>query len=137
MRIGGVKRVFESEAMGWVVVVGCVVLAGVLIKKVLKVTNKAVTVVSAALYPGTTLTASSVTDIANKIANAWGFFNDDEEAVYNALNRLSNEADLKYLMQVYDNGGEDLATSIRKRMSSSEVQKCNNILAKKGITYRF
>lgn len=138
MKIGGVKKALNSEIMGWLLLGAGTILFLSVMKRAKQGVKNVVTTISAVAYPGTTLTAQQVTDIANKIATAWGgILNDDEQAVYEALNRLYNEQDLKYLMAVYDYKGENLSTSIRRRMSTNEIQKCNNILANHLINYRF
>ena len=85
-----------------------------------------------------TLPNVQISGLAQKIANAWGgIFNDNEEAVYDAFRQLGNMDDLILLMRAYSYKNENLQTSITKRMSNREVNKINQILAGKGINYRF
>ena len=85
-----------------------------------------------------TLPPVQISGLALKIANAWGgIWNDNEEAVYDAFRQLGNMDDLILLMRVYSYKNENLQTSITKRMSNREVNKINQILAGKGINYKF
>lgn len=85
-----------------------------------------------------TLTEGELRATAAKIKNAWGFFNDDEEAVYNAFNRLNNYDDLMLLIRYYGiNKNKGLEDDITGKMSEREVQKINDILAKKNINFNF
>lgn len=85
-----------------------------------------------------TLSETELRAIAASIKNSWGFFNDDEEKIYNAFSRLGNTDDLKLVLRYYgkykDEGLED---SINNRMSTREVSKINEILAQKGINFAF
>ncbi len=83
-----------------------------------------------------TLSNVQIAALAQKIAGAWGFLNDNEEAVYSAFRSLNNMDDLILLMRAYSYKNENLATSIT-RMSNKEVEKINAILAGKGINFRF
>lgn len=85
-----------------------------------------------------TLPNVQISGLAQKISNAWGgIWNDNEEAVYDAFRQLGNMDDLILLMRAYSYKNENLQTSITKRMSNREVNKINQILAGKGINYRF
>ena len=85
-----------------------------------------------------TLTESELRAIAAKIKNAWGFFNDDEEAVYNAFSRLNNYDDLMLMIRYYGiNKKNGLEDDITDKMGEREVQKINDILAKKNINFNF
>lgn len=79
-----------------------------------------------------------LTLLANKIDNAWGVFNDDENAIYNVFRSLSTFGDLKGLIRAYGTRHkEDLMTAIQKRLNKKEIEKINNILLNKGIKYNF
>lgn len=85
-----------------------------------------------------TLTESELRAIAAKIKNAWGFFNDDEEAIYNAFSRLNNYDDLMLLFEYYGiNKNNGLEDDITEKMNEKEVQKINEILSKKNINFNF
>lgn len=85
-----------------------------------------------------TLSESELRAIAAKIKNAWGFINDDEEAVYNAFQRLNNYDDLMLVIRYYGiNKNKGLEDDITARMSQSEVDKINAILANKNINFNF
>lgn len=93
---------------------------------------------SNAIRSSATITEVEAKSIANKIRDAWGFINDDEEAVYNAFSRVGNLADLYLVMQMYGQyKNEDLEEAIHNRMNAGEIDKVNNILKSKGIGYRF
>ncbi len=84
-----------------------------------------------------TITREQAAVLANKIKTAWGFVNDNEAAIYAVFKSLKNSSDLALLINMYIYKGEDLVTSIQKRMSVSEVGKINEILKSKGITFTF
>lgn len=93
---------------------------------------------AAAIEEQASISRQTAKQIASKIQNAWGFINDDENAVYAALQQLKNYSDLQMVMQEYGiYKDEDLTAAIQSRMSSSEVAKCNTILQNKGIEYSF
>lgn len=91
-----------------------------------------------------TISSFDANSIASSIKNAWGILNDDEDAVYAAFMRLRSLADLLLVAEKYGyyqpnalSAKEDLATSIRKRMSNKEREKINTILKERGINYAF
>ena len=84
-----------------------------------------------------TITREQAAVLANKIKTAWGIFNDNEAAVYSVFKSLKNSSDLALLINMYLYKGEDLVTSIQKRMNMSEIGKINEILKAKGITFTF
>lgn len=94
---------------------------------------------SAQIEKSATINRATAKTLASKIKNAWGgIWNDDEDAVYAALQQLQNDADLQLVIQEYGiYKDEDLISAVQSRMSSSEVAKCNSILSSKGIQQQF
>ena len=86
---------------------------------------------------GATLTNLQAAALAQKIAGAWGWINDDETAVYNAFYAIQNYQDLILVMRNYSYKNQTLVESITKYMNQSEINKINKILAGKGIDFRF
>lgn len=91
-----------------------------------------------------TLSEHDAAKVAETIKNAWGVFNDDEEAIYSAFRRIRNLADLLLVIEKYGyyqsnalNAAEDLPTSLQKRLSRTEREKLNKILSERGIDYAF
>ncbi|MBP5400751.1 MAG: hypothetical protein J6Y35_03890 [Bacteroidales bacterium] len=91
-----------------------------------------------------TLSEHDAAKVAETIKNAWGVFNDDEEAIYSAFRRIRNLADLLLVIEKYGyyqsnalNAAEDLPTSLQKRLSRTEREKVNKILSERGIDYAF
>lgn len=91
-----------------------------------------------------TLSEHDAAKVAETIKNAWGVFNDDEEAIYSAFRRIRNLADLLLVIEKYGyyqsnalNTAEDLPTSLQKRLSRTEREKVNKILSERGIDYAF
>lgn len=81
-----------------------------------------------------TISTQRAAQLATQIEKAWGVFNDDEDAVYNAFNALNNEADLMLLISAYGiRKDEDLARAVLSRMSESERAKIAQILGAKKI----
>ena len=93
---------------------------------------------SAQIAQSATITQLTAKAIAQKIQNAWGWINDDEDAVYKAFAQVNNLADLMLVVQMYGQyKGEDLAEALQSRLSTKELQKVNLILQSKGINYQF
>lgn len=91
-----------------------------------------------------TISNAEATSIAQQIKGAWGVLNDDEEAIYTAFRRIRTLADLLLVTEKYGYykpnallKSEDLAYSLRSRLSKSELQKVNEILAERRIDYAF
>lgn len=89
------------------------------------------------LVESATLSKEQIALLVNKIKNAWGYLNDDEEAIFSAFRQLGNKYDLALLIKMYYYKGEDLATALQNRLSVSEIEEINDILASKGIDVRF
>lgn len=134
MKIKGINKAMSSQAFGWMLIGGGAILAYYIIKKV---KNTTISVVNSISYQGTSLTSQRVMQLASQIKGAWGFFNDDEEAVYSAMRFLKNEMDWNYLVATYNTGGSDMIKDITKYMNAKERQKINNILIANGISAKF
>ena len=93
--------------------------------------------VVAAVQQNATITKARAAQLAEQIKSSWGFLNDNEGAIYKVFEQLQNEYDLALLIQTYIFKGENLQTSITKRMSQREIGKLNEILFKKGIEVTF
>jgi len=91
-----------------------------------------------------TISGTQAANIANRIKGAWGVFNDDEEAIFSALQELRTLSDLLLVVEKYGYyqpnallQSEDLATSLRTRLSKKELDKVNKILSDRKIDYAF
>lgn len=93
---------------------------------------------SAQIAQAATISQLTAKSIAQKIQNAWGFLNDDEDAIYKAFAQINNLADLMLVIQMYGQyKHEDLAEALQSRLNEKELQKVNLILQSKGINYQF
>lgn len=90
-----------------------------------------------AINRNTTISRARAAQIADQIKGAWGLINDDENAIYNAIRQLQNDADVLLLITVYDYKGENLQVSFTKRLNNRERSKINDILKTKGISITF
>jgi hypothetical protein len=80
------------------------------------------------------LTASDSVIIARKINNAWGTFNDDEEAVYAAFRGLRYQTQVSSLVDAYKKlFNKDLLTTLKSNLSDSEFTEVINIISTKPI----
>lgn len=111
-------------------------IAGVVMYRLVRSRQKNMAILTESVA-GATLSDTQIAGIATKIESAWGVFNDDETAVYNAFQMLGNKQDLVKLMRKYYYKGETLQQSISKRMNAREINKINQILKAKGIEYAF
>lgn len=93
--------------------------------------------ITTAIKQNATISKARAAQLAEQIKSSWGFLNDNEAAIFKAFEALNNEFDLALLMQVYIHKGENLQSSITKRMSTRERNKLNEILFKKGIQVTF
>ena len=93
--------------------------------------------ITTAIKQNATISKARAAQLAEQIKSSWGFLNDNEAAIFKAFEALNNEYDLALLMQVYIHKGENLQSSITKRMSTRERNKLNEILFKKGIQVTF
>lgn len=81
-----------------------------------------------------TISTQRAAQLADSIEKAWGVFNDDEDAVYNAFNALNNEADLMLLISAYGiRKGEDLVRAVVSRMNEKERANIAQLLGAKKI----
>jgi hypothetical protein len=83
-------------------------------------------------YGGTILTSAAASDLSKRIYDAFGGFNDDEDAVYAVFYQLKTKAQVSHLVDVFrQKYAADLLTFLRggnwpqDRMSDAEL---NNIL---------
>ena len=75
--------------------------------------------------------------LARKIYNAKSWYNDDEEAVYAVMSRILNDYDFIKMEEAFqDIAQTDMISYIRDFLNSEEIGKCNERLAKNGVTYR-
>lgn len=93
--------------------------------------------ITTAIKQNATISKARAAQLAEQIKSSWGFLNDNEATIYKAFEALNNEYDLALLMQTYIYKGENLQSSITKRMSQRERNKLNEILFKKGIQVTF
>lgn len=93
--------------------------------------------ITTAIKQNATISKARASQLAEQIKSSWGFLNDNEATIYKAFEALNNEYDLALLMQTYIYKGENLQSSITKRMSQRERNKLNEILFKKGIEVTF
>lgn len=91
-----------------------------------------------------TITPTKAANMANRIKGAWGLWNDDEEAIYQVFQEMRSLADLLLVTEKYGyyqpnilEASEDLAASLRKRLSKKELSKVNEILKERGVNYAF
>ena len=89
--------------------------------------------------------ASQYDTLANIIETAGFDVGTDEDAIYNVFRKLNNNADYLALTKawgnrtIYDWGIPDqytLAQYLTYELGADEIQRVNNILNSKGITYR-
>ena len=99
---------------------------------------------SGVIQGAATISATQAANIANRIKGAWGIFNDDEEAIFAAMQELRTLADLLLVSEKYGYyqpnalvQAEDLATSLRTRLNKKELEKVNKILSDRKIDYTF
>jgi hypothetical protein len=80
------------------------------------------------------LTFSDSNIIAKKINNAWGNFNDDEEAVYAAFRGLRYQSQVSSLVDSYKKlFNKDLLTTLKSNLSDSELYEVINIIGTKPL----
>ena len=89
--------------------------------------------------------AATYSQLADKIYTAvmytWGT---DEQAIYDVFNLMKNNIDVALLIKAFgkrrvefSTQDQELGAHLSNDLDSSEITKINNILASKGITYRF
>lgn len=85
-----------------------------------------------------TLTDAQLTSMANAIKKSWGFFNDNEAAIYSQFSKVNNIYDLYALISQYGiYKGRTLEEDLRDRLSNKEVEHINSILRTKSINFSF
>ena len=97
-----------------------------------------------------TLDTFKLAQIANQIHSALNGYGSDESAVYKAFTQVKNDLDVVNLTKAYGirklNSGNwnpapdfegTLGQSLTEELSAKEIIALNNLLAKKGIKYRF
>ena len=85
-----------------------------------------------------TLTDAQITSMCNAIKKSWGFFNDNEAAIYSQFSKLNNIYDVYALISQYGlYKGRTLEEDLRSRMSNKEIEHINSILTTKSINFSF
>lgn len=85
-----------------------------------------------------TLTDAQLTSMSNAIKKSWGFFNDNEAAIYSQFSKLNNIYDVYALISQYGlYKGRTLEEDLRSRLSNKEVEHINSILKTKSINFSF
>ena len=71
---------------------------------------------------------------AEKINNAWGTFNDDEEAVYAIFRSLRYQTQVASIVDAYKKlYNKDLLTTLKSNLSDSEFNEVINIIGTKPL----
>lgn len=81
---------------------------------------------------GFTLSEGELNTIAEQINDAYGYFNDDEDSVYSAFNKLKTKGDLSKLNDIFTNKYQkDILMFLNSFMNTEELQpvvdKVNNL----------
>lgn len=77
-------------------------------------------------------------NMANTLYRAMKGAGTDEDAIYRVFNRMNNTADLKKLKLAFGTRDDmTLGEWLEDDLSTSEINKVNNILSTKGITMLF
>lgn len=121
------------------VVIGYFVVKAQLKKaKETKADQQKINVIEAEIIPEkVSLAESEYNNIAQKIEDAHGTFNDDEEATYEAFQRMRTNSDLLKLQEAFGiRDDKDLFTYVRHYLNDSEIQKVNDILAQRNISIK-
>jgi len=80
------------------------------------------------------LTFNDSNIIAKKIYNAFGTFNDDEEAIYAAFRALRYQTQVASLVDAYKKlYNKDLLTTLKSNLSDSELYEVINIIGTKPL----
>lgn len=69
--------------------------------------------------------------VANDIINAKGFFNDDENKLYNAFNQIKNQAQMSYVAYIFEQNKKDLVTFLKSFLNDEELAKVYRIISNK------
>lgn len=85
-----------------------------------------------------TLTDAQLTSMCNAIKKSYGFFNDNEAAIYAQFSKVNNIYDVYALISQYGiYKGRTLEEDLRERLSDKEVEHINSILKTKNINFSF
>jgi hypothetical protein len=81
---------------------------------------------------GYSLSEGELNTIADQINDSYGYFNDDEDAVYSAFNKLKTKGDLSKLNDIFTNKYQkDILMFLNSFMNTQELQpvveKVNNL----------
>jgi len=71
--------------------------------------------------------------IRTEILNSKGLFNDDEEMVFNAFNKLRNQAQVSYIAELFQKDKRDLSTFLNSFLNNEEMAKLYRIVANKPL----
>lgn len=82
-------------------------------------------------YPDRMISDNTAVRIADQIYNAWGFWNDDEEAVYSAFNLITDPAQVSRVSDVYSKLFKaDLYTDLTTKLSKTEFYNVMKIITR-------
>lgn len=71
--------------------------------------------------------------IRTEILNSKGVFNDDEEMIFNAFNKLRNQAQVSYIAELFQKDKRDLSTFLKSFLNTEEMAKLYRIVANKPL----
>ena len=71
--------------------------------------------------------------IRTEILNSKGLFNDDEERIYAAFNKLRNQAQVSYIAELFQKDKRDLSTFLKSFLNTEEMAKLYRIVANKPL----
>jgi len=71
--------------------------------------------------------------IRTEILNSKGLFNDDEEMIFNAFNKLRNQAQVSYIAELFQKDKRDLTTFLKSFLNDEEMAKLYRIVANKPL----
>lgn len=78
------------------------------------------------------MSESDATRLASQIHDAWGFWDDDEDAVYGALNAAKNWVQISQVTYAYNQEyGKDLFAKLDDSLNGSEMMKVQEIIERK------
>lgn len=71
--------------------------------------------------------------IKTEIYNSKGLFNDDEQMLFNAFNKLRNQAQVSYISELFAKDKRDLTTFLKSFLNDEEMAKLYRIVANKPL----
>ena len=74
---------------------------------------------------------SQLKKVANDIIKSKGFFNDDENKLYNAFNQLKNQAQMRDVAYIFQQNKKDLVTFLKSFLNDEELAKVYRIISNK------